>query len=82
MWYKVRNFKYNGFSGRELDGYAAYKAQFIKWTNDPGIAICLCSDGKKRFIPTFALEGFNCSEYEKQTYNKGRPDIFGIPCHS
>ncbi|RLF87253.1 hypothetical protein DRN34_02245 [Thermococci archaeon] len=36
---------------------APYRAQFIRWSGDPGVAVMQCSDGKERFIPTFALRG-------------------------
>lgn len=53
----IRNFRYGGFSGKLLNGFARYKASFINWTGDPGIARMLCSDGVIRLIPTFALKG-------------------------
>lgn len=53
---KVKNFSYNGFSGRKLDGFATYTAEFKEWTDDPGVAKFTCSDGKERLIPTFAIE--------------------------
>lgn len=53
----IKNFSYGGFSGKLLNGFARYKASFINWTGDPGIARMLCSDGVIRLIPTFALKG-------------------------
>lgn len=53
----IRNFSYGGFSGKLLRGFARYKASFINWTGDPGIARMVCSDGIIRLIPTFALKG-------------------------
>ena len=43
---KVKNFSYNGLFGRETGGYANYTAEFKSWTEDPGVALCSCSDGK------------------------------------
>lgn len=75
---RVRNFTYNGFSGQLKPGYAVYTARFKKWTSDPGIAICECSDDKERLIPTFALEE---DDYPEQTYEGGKL-MFGPPCMS
>ena len=52
MKYQVIKFKYNGFGVTFLTGYATYTAEFKQWTNDPGIALCTCSDGKERLIPS------------------------------
>ena len=52
---KVENFSYNGFCGKSLSGVAPYEAEFLEWTQDPGIAKCACSDGVTRLIPTFAF---------------------------
>ena len=67
---KVHNFAYNGLFGRLTGGDAKYTAEFISWAEDPGVAICKCSDGQERTIPTFALDGFNCEAYPKQDYGK------------
>lgn len=53
----VKNFEYNGFTGQMMKGIAPYRAKFVNWTGDPGIARMLCSDGRVRLIPTFALKG-------------------------
>jgi hypothetical protein len=79
--YAVRNFEYNGVFGNILDGYAKYKAVFKYWASDPGIAVCECTDGLERLIPTFALKDFNVKNYRKQTYENGKT-IFGMPCRS
>lgn len=76
---KVRNFKYNGFCGEISEGYAPYTATFKKWTVDPGIAKCTCSDGKDRLIPTFALEGFDVASNPIQ---EKTGILFGIACNS
>lgn len=52
----IHNFFYNGFYGQDREGYAKYTGKFIRWTNDPGIAEIECSDGKLRYIPSFAIE--------------------------
>jgi hypothetical protein len=75
----VKNFTYNGFCGTELSGTAPYKAEFKEWTDDPGIAIFHCSDGKERHIPTFAIVG-DKSVIPKQFYEN--KIIFGMPSHS
>jgi len=77
--YKVRNFDYNGFYGRTLQGMASYEAKFSRWTNDPGIGVFECSDGKERLIPTFALIG-NTSELPEQ--DMSNKVMFGTPSHS
>ncbi len=78
---RVKNFSYNGFSGRMTGGYADYTAEFKNWTEDPGVAVCACSDSKERLIPTFALEGFKEEDYPKQN-NDGKLWYVGPPCHS
>ena len=78
---KVKNFTYNGLFGRPSKGYAKYTAEFKEWTEDPGIAICTCSDGEDRRIPTFALEGFDIDLYPQQ-YTDNKFMYMGIPCKS
>ena len=68
--FKLHNFGYNGFYGRKLKGYAPYTTTFKSWTRDPGIAVCQCSDGKERLIPTFALEGDQSSLPQQDYSNK------------
>jgi len=53
----IYNFEYNGFCGRRTGGAASYTAQFIDWTNDAGIALMRCSDGRDRRVPAYAIEG-------------------------
>ena len=55
--HSIKNFGYNGFTGKLTKGMVPYKAKFINWTGDPGMARMLCSDGRVRLIPTFALKG-------------------------
>lgn len=76
---RVKKFKYNGFYCLNLKGYAKYTAEFKEWTEDPGIAICVCSDGKERLIPSCQLEGFDCESYPKQ---EKTGILFGVPSHS
>lgn len=77
----IRNFSYGGFSGKLLKGFAKYKASFINWTGDPGIARMLCSDGVIRLIPTFALKGKGCSLPEDTTKKEDKI-MFGSPSKS
>lgn len=51
----IKKFTYNGFFGRAFDEIMPYKAKFIKWSGDPGVALCMCDDQKERLIPTFAI---------------------------
>lgn len=76
---RVKNFNYNGFFCQCLKGYAKYTAEFKEWTDDPGIAVCVCSDGKERLIPSCQLEGFDYDAHPKQG-NTGV--LFGSPSHS
>lgn len=78
---KVHNFVYNGLFGNLTDGNAEYTAEFIEWTEDPGIARCKCSDGKERLIPSFALNGFDYEAHPEPEY--GNKFMFvGTPCRS
>lgn len=63
--FKVENFNYNGIVVTSRKGEASYTAQFKEWTNDPGILIGICSDGKERLIPSCCLIG-DRSELPKQ----------------
>ena len=76
--FKVRRFVYNGVFGQTREGFTNYEAEFKYWTDDPGIAVCSCSDDIERRIPTFALVGFVSSEFPKQTYDNGKT-LFGVP---
>lgn len=79
--FEVKNFVYNGFSGKSLPGMASYKAKFLNWTADPGIARFRCSDGDLRLIPTFALKDLNSGDLPTQTYGNNKV-IFGVPSRS
>jgi hypothetical protein len=74
---KVINFSYNGFSGKLHEGFASFTAEFIKWSGDPGVAICACSDGVERHIPSFAL-----LDQPKLPVQEKTGVIFGIPSSS
>ena len=78
--FEVQNFEYNGFYVNTLLGKTLYKVTPVKWTNDPGIIECKCSDGKKRLIPTCQIYGFNNYDFPKQVYEN--KVLFGIPCNS
>ena len=76
---KVENFSYNGFCGHATGGYASYTAEFKRWTEDPGVAVCSCSDGVERLIPTCFLKGFKTADYPKQNTD-GKFLYIGEPC--
>ena len=80
-WFKVKNFTYNGFYGKERPGFTYYRARFNSWTRDPGVAKWDCSDGKARTIPTFAIDGIIYKKLPKQTYPNGIA-YFGSSCES
>lgn len=79
--YIVNNFTYGGFFGSLKPGVAKYRASFINWTGDPGIARMLCSDGVTRLIPTFALKDRGYSLPEDLTKKEDKI-IFGCPSKS
>lgn len=76
--HSIKNFGYNGFTGRLTKGMAPYKAVFVNWTGDPGIARMLCSDGRVRLIPTFALKGGGFS----LPYDDTNKKMFGVASNS
>ena len=76
----ISNFSYNGFMGQQKEGIAPYTAKFVKWSGDPGVAIMNCSDGKERYIPTYAVSGWallpkDCTSISNKT-------LFGRPSSS
>ena len=83
---RVNSFGYNGvFVSLESDKCMLYTAKFVRWTDDPGIGLFECSDGKNRLIPSCALiepEGKSRKELmdmlPKQTYEEGKV-MFGTP---
>ena len=82
----VKNFLYDGLVVKQRSGFASYTAQFKKWTDDPGVAIFICSDGKERHIPFCQIEGFKEKDYPKQNYKSatelGVWVLMGKPCTS
>jgi len=53
--FRIKEFSYNGFMGKQGDKLMSYQAKFLRWSGDPGVAVMMCSDGEERFIPTFAM---------------------------
>ncbi len=84
MSFSVKKFDYNGFFVSIDEALAPFTAEFMSWSdNDPGIALCKCSDGKERLIPFCALVGFvnERKSYPEQVI-KGERAIFGKPSSS
>lgn len=84
MIYKVEKFLYNGFMvsyprGAKAGDETKYTAEFIEWTNDPGICECKCSDGKNRLIPSCCLIGDKSELPQQSMKNK---QYFGKPSYS
>jgi len=77
--YEVDNFTYDGFIVNPAKGKASYMAEFIQWTPDPGVALCKCSDGDVRRIPSCQLVGFACEDVIEQE-KSGL--MFGVASHS
>jgi hypothetical protein len=79
--YQVEEFKYNGFSvqpksqKRGWGHFESYTAEFKNWTNDPGIANCICSDRKERLIPSCCLVGDKSNLPKQSMENKV---LFGV----
>ncbi len=63
---KVRNFIFCDGVAAELPNYAKFTAEFIKWSNEDGIALCKISTGKILKIPAFSLENFNPDNHPTQ----------------
>lgn len=79
-FYKVRNFKYNGFYGELLPGYANYTISNPIKTSDPGIYKCVASNGETKYIPSYAIEGIEITYRPKETLD--RPLLFGVASNS
>lgn len=83
LWSDIENFEYNGFAVVAKYGIAPYKVKFDRWTNDPGIAVCICSDGEERRIPTCVLKNPDAfKDVPKQVYHKQGPTMFGAASQS
>ncbi len=85
MEYEVYEFTYNGFYGNlNSNKKMNYIATFKKWTNDPGVGVFECSDGKERFIPTFAIVNFKRENHPIQDYGGDKKNklLFGAACAS
>lgn len=68
---RIENFTYNGVFVIPKPGFAKWWIlEFIKWSNDPGIAIFRCSDGKDRYIPTCQISTKLNSTLSKQAIFK------------
>ncbi|MEI6186968.1 MAG: hypothetical protein WCP46_00505 [Alphaproteobacteria bacterium] len=78
--YDVENFNYNGFMVQSKAGKANYTAQFKAWSNDPGILIADCSDGKERHIPSCCLIDVKREDLPEQDYEN--KIYFGQPSKS
>lgn len=77
--FKVIVFVYNGFFVDHPRGdkvIADYTAEFVEWTNDPGIGVFKCSDNRERLIPSCSLIGDLSSLPEQSMENKV---FFGTP---
>lgn len=70
--FRVRNFEYNGFMGKLLEGYTKLnpKIEDLVLTNDPGIY-----KFGDNYIPSYAIEGIEILFKVKET-NK-IPNLFG-----
>lgn len=78
----VTSFTYNGFyvTMDSKGPKANYRAKFIKWTGDPGIAQMYCSDGMMRNIPSCAIN--NQQLLPKDETPKEKKILFGEPATS
>jgi hypothetical protein len=69
---QVLDFNYNGFAVKVEKTVAAFTAEFVEWTADPGVARCKCSDGTTRLIPTCALIEFRREDFPEQDNSRAR----------
>lgn len=85
--FKVKHFNYGGLFTQVKEGETDYTAEFKEWTEDPGVAIFICSDGQERLIPTCAIVG-KPKGIPKQRTSKAKAIAekcgfhFGAPSHS
>ena len=88
--FEVKKFMYDGLFIHGMEGYADYKAEPIRWTKDPGMLVCHCSDNKERLIPACQLEGLKADMLPAQKDTPGYKTateagvmaIMGTPCSS
>lgn len=83
--YYVSEFNYGGFGGTVNEKVIMpYKARFLEWTGDPGVAKMDCSDGKERVIPTFAIPfSFETMPNDlTRVQRDGNVQFFGAPSKS
>jgi hypothetical protein len=72
---------YDGLFVHLKHGIADYTAEFNSWTDDPGIVLMDCSDGKQRKIPVCCVD----EQLPEQTGHRIAGDdeiIFGEACSS
>lgn len=79
--YRIYHFRYDGFGGSKTGGMADYTATFKEWTDDPGIALMMCSDGKDRRIPGWAIEGWDRKHYEEQDMTVAKQTVEKMMIH-
>lgn len=78
--FEVIEFSYNGFMGKSnKDVLMPYRARFVKWSGDPGVAVMACSDGEERYIPTYAMPHahFCLPNDMTRVEGDGQPTFFG-----
>ncbi len=80
----VENFIYNGFSVTPKKGFAKYTVEkLIKWTDDPGIGLFICSDKKERLIPSCQLtQEFLKTQPKRENKEFNINNVFGTPSKS
>lgn len=75
--FKIRNFTYNGFFGKEEKTFMKERGRFLRWSGDPGVAVMLLDSGKEKLVPTFAIPG-SCLLPKDETEKV----LFGQPSNS
>lgn len=79
--YQIHHFRYDGFGGSKTGGMTDYTATFKEWTNDPGIALMTCSDGKDRRIPGWAIEGWDRNYTKEQNLEPAKKAVEKMMIH-
>jgi len=65
--YSVEDYRYNGYTVTPISGFKSFQVKkLLKWTNDPGIGLFLCSDKKVRLIPSCQLHPSFLNKHPKQ----------------